>query len=207
MLANSGAAVERNRILPGAVEVLVAAGEIDEAAGLAEELSVIAESFGCTALHGAEGFASGQVAIARGNPEDAITAVRPALAAWNALAANYEVARCRELLGRAMRQLGDEQSALAELAAARESFAAIGAAPAEREIARLLGSSANPGGLSEREVEVLRLVAAGRSNAEIADELVLSEKTVARHLSNIYTKLDVGSRTAAAAFAFQHDLV
>lgn len=118
----------------------------------------------------------------------------------------YEAARCRALLGRALRLLGDEASAVGDLTAARRTFAELGAASAEREAADLLGHEA-PCGLSPREVEVLRLVAAGRTNPEIAALLFLSEKTVARHLSNIFTKLDVGSRTAAAAFAYAHRLV
>jgi DNA-binding CsgD family transcriptional regulator len=207
MVAGSGLALERNRLLPGAVHVMVAAGEVDEAGGLVDELSAIAESFGCTGLRGAAGFATGEHSLARGDDEAALAALGRALEAWNSLAATYEVARCRVLLGRALRHLGDEQSAVSELAAARKTFSDVGAVPAEREVAELLGSSAAPRGLSDREVQVLRLVAAGRSNAEIAVELVLSEKTVARHLSNIFAKLDVGSRTAAAAFAFEHRLV
>ena len=96
---------------------------------------------------------------------------------------------------------------MGDLTEARRTFAALGAAPAEREVADLLGQAEAPCGLSPREVQVLRLVAAGRSNPEIAAELFLSEKTVARHLSNIFTKLDVGSRTAAAAFAYEHQLL
>ena len=121
--------------------------------------------------------------------------------------APYEVARCRVLIGRALRHLGDAESAVADLAEARNAFAGLGAAPAEHDVAVLLGDAQAPGGLSPREIEVLRLVAAGKSNPEIAAELVLAEKTVARHLSNIFAKLDVGSRTAAAAFAFEHHLV
>ena len=96
---------------------------------------------------------------------------------------------------------------MADLTAARKVLADIGAGPAEQEAAALLGVEKSPGGLSPREVEVLRLVAAGLSNPEIASQLVLSEKTVTRHLSNIFVKLDVGSRTAAAAFAYEHNLV
>jgi DNA-binding NarL/FixJ family response regulator len=105
-----------------------------------------------------------------------------------------------------LRKLADEDSATSEIAAAREAFGRLGALPAEREAARLLDTS-HPAGLTDREVEVLRLVARGSSNPEIAAALVLSEKTVARHLSNIFTKIDVGSRTAAAAFAFDNGLV
>jgi DNA-binding NarL/FixJ family response regulator len=125
---------------------------------------------------------------------------------WGRIGSPYEMARCRLLIGRACRKLGDEDSAVAELTAARRTFDELGAAPAERVAADLL-SPTTPGGLTPREVEVLRLIAAGRSNSEIATALVLSEKTVARHLSNIYTKIDVSSRTAAAAFAYENKVV
>jgi DNA-binding NarL/FixJ family response regulator len=109
------------------------------------------------------------------------------------------------LIARALRELGDQDSAAAELAVARGVFVEVGAAPAAEDVDRLLGR-ARPGGLTEREVEVLRLVAEGRSNHDIARALVLSQKTVERHLSNIFTKLDVPSRTAAAAYAHEHGL-
>jgi DNA-binding NarL/FixJ family response regulator len=102
--------------------------------------------------------------------------------------------------------MGDEDSGVSELAQARRTFQDLGTLPAEREAAELV-SPTRPAGLTEREVEVLRLVASGKSNPEIAAALVLSEKTVARHLSNIFAKLDVSSRTAAAAFAFEHRLL
>jgi DNA-binding NarL/FixJ family response regulator len=132
--------------------------------------------------------------------------LRRARAVWERLGERYETARCRVLVGRALRALGDDESAAAELAVARRSFAELGAAPAEREVAALM-VTAYPGGLTAREVEVLRLVAAGKTNPEIATLLFLSEKTVARHLSNIFTKLDVTSRTGAAAFAFEHHMM
>ena len=113
--------------------------------------------------------------------------------------------RCRLLLGRALHARGDEESAVTELAAARRTLAELGAAPAEREAAAMI-TPTHPGGLTSREMEVLRLVAAGKSNPEIAAQLFLSEKTIARHLRNIFTKLDVTSRTAAAAFAYQHHI-
>jgi DNA-binding NarL/FixJ family response regulator len=109
------------------------------------------------------------------------------------------------LLGRALRALGDDESAVTEITAARRTFAELGAVPAEREAAALI-TTTYPGGLTTREVEVLRLVAAGKTNPEIAALLFLSEKTVARHLSNIFTKLDVTSRTAAAGYAFEHHI-
>lgn len=206
-LAGTELAMVRNRLLPGAVEVLVEADELNEAAALAAELATIAADFGCISLRAASGYAAAQVALARDDPEDALTAVRPALVEWASLGAVYEVARCRVLLSRALRRLEDDGSAVAELRAARDAFASIGARPAEQEASALLDPSALPSGLSPREVEVLGLVAAGLSNAQIAAELFLSERTVARHLSNIFGKLDVTSRTAAAAFAFEHRLV
>jgi DNA-binding CsgD family transcriptional regulator len=207
MLAEIQDPVHRSQVLPAAVEVLVAVGDVDAAAPLADELSEIAAEFGCTALRAAGEYAGAAVALARGEAQACLAAARRAAEEWGRLAAPYEVARCRVLIGRALRSLADEESATAELVAARGAFAGIGALPAAAEVAGLLGDAAAPGGLSPREVEVLRLVAAGRSNPEIAAELVLSEKTVARHLSNIFTKLDVGSRTAAAAFAYEHRLL
>ena len=126
---------------------------------------------------------------------------------WTRAECPYEVARVRLLTARALTALGDEASARQELEAARDAFLALGAAPMVDEAARLIEPTRAPGGLTAREVEVLRLVASGRSNSRIAEDLTISEKTVARHLSNIFTKLDVGSRTAAAAYAYEHGLV
>lgn len=199
--------VHRSQMLPAAVDVLADVGEIEDAASLADELRGFGSAFGCTALQAAGEYARASVAVAGGDAEDALAAARSAADGWSRLSAPYEVARCRVLIGRALRLLGDAESAAADLDEARRAFASLGAAPAEHDVAKLLGDARAPGGLSPREIEVLRLVAAGNSNPEIAAALVLSEKTVARHLSNIFAKLDVGSRTAAAAFAFEHHLV
>jgi len=207
VLGEVGDPVERNRLLPAAVEVLVAAGELDEAAAMAEELQGIADTFGCTALRAASAHATALVTLAQGEAVAAAAVVRLAIERWTDLSAPYEVARSRVLLSRALRLEGDEPSAMFELTLARETFAALGAKPAEQEVTQLLGTSKVPGGLSQREVEVLRMVAAGKTNSEIAAELFVAEKTVARHLSNIFTKLDVRSRTAAAAFAYEHRLL
>jgi DNA-binding NarL/FixJ family response regulator len=198
--------VVRNRLLPAAIEIMVAVGDLDEAENHTDELREITDSFGCAALRAATGLAAAQLALARDNPAAAIASIRPAIERWAELSAPYEMARCRVLLGRALRQMGDEPTAESELAAARDAFAALGAKRAAREVAQQLGTVELPGGLSPREVEVLRLVAAGRTNAQIAGVLYVAEKTVARHLSNIFTKLDVTSRTAAAAFAFEYGL-
>ncbi len=199
--------VHRSQVLAAAIEILLAAGEHDRAVALGQELCATAEGFGCTALQAAGQYAVADVELARDAPDSALPAARRAMQAWTQLSAPYEVARSRVLVGRSLRLLGDEESAVADLTAAHRVFADLGARPAEREAAALLGRAEVPGGLSPRELEVLRLVAAGRSNPAIAAQLTLSEKTVARHLSNIFTKLDVDSRTAAAAFAYQHHLV
>jgi DNA-binding NarL/FixJ family response regulator len=198
--------VMRNRLLPAAIEIMVAVGDLDRADIYTDELHQITESFGCAALRAASGLAAAQLALARDQPAAAIAAIRPAMERWAELSAPYELARCRVLVARALRQTGDEPTAKSELAAAHDAFVALGAKRAAREAARLLGTDEVPGGLSRREVEVLQLVAAGRTNAEIAGELYVAEKTVARHLSNIFTKLNVSSRTAAAAFAFENQL-
>lgn len=207
LLAEAANPVHKSVLLPAAVEVFVAAGDVEASTAAVQELAELAGSFGSSALLAAADNASAQVALARGDAAAALPPARTGLERWARLDAPYEAARCRVLVGRALRLLGDEASAVSDLTAARRIFAELGAAPAERETADLLGPAEAPCGLSPREVEVLRLVAAGRNNAEIADQLVLSERTVARHMSNIFTKLDVGSRTAAAAFAYEHRLV
>ena len=207
LLAERQDPVHRSQILAAAVDILVATGDTDRAAPLADELREIGETFGCTALQAAGQYAVAVVELAQGAAGPALHAARRAVQAWAQLSAPYEVARSGILVGRALRLLDDEESAVVDLTAARKSLAALGASPAEKEAAALLGDDKAPGGLSPREVEVLRLVAAGNSNPAIAAQLVLSEKTVARHLSNIFVKLDVGSRTAAAAFAHENHLV
>jgi DNA-binding NarL/FixJ family response regulator len=109
-------------------------------------------------------------------------------------------------LAGAYRALGDEGSATRELDAAQAVFERLGASPDVARAIALRKDRELPGGLTPRELEVIALVAEGGSNREIAEELDLSEKTVARHLSNIFTKLGISSRTAAAAFAYEHGL-
>ena len=206
LLAEPRDPVHRSQILSAASEVLLAHGAVDDAAAVTEELTFLSGRFGSASLQAQATHARGVLAVARGNPATAVPWLREAERLWTRLGLPFETARTRLQLGRAFRALGDEESAQAELTAARRVLAALGAAPAEREARSLLHHQV-PGGLTAREVEVLRLVATGRSNPEIAAELVLSEKTVARHLSNIFTKLEVGSRTAAAAFAFEQHLL
>jgi DNA-binding NarL/FixJ family response regulator len=206
LLGEAADPVHRSRLLPAAVEIILVDGQADAAAGLAVELRSIAASFGCPSVQARADHASAEVALATGDPAAALALLRRERGVWERLGARYDTARCRVLLGRALRALGDNESAITELTAARRTLAELGARPAEHEAAALILPTL-PGGLTEREVEVLRLVATGKTNPEIAALLVLSEKTVGRHLSNIFTKINVPTRTAAAAFAYEHRLV
>jgi ATP/maltotriose-dependent transcriptional regulator MalT len=205
LLAEAGGPVQRARLLPAAVEILVAAELLDEARGYADELSEIASAFGISALRAMAAYAYAAIELAAGETEQALGHGRESGRLWGDIGSPYEASRARVLVARALRELGDEDSAAAELEVARHGFAAVGAAPGVQQVDKLQGR-ARPGGLTEREIEVLRLVAEGRSNPDIARALVLSHKTVERHLSNIFTKLDVPSRTAAAAYAHEHGL-
>jgi DNA-binding CsgD family transcriptional regulator len=153
--------------------------------------------------------ATGSVLLAR-DAGSAVGVLRRAWTAWQELGAPYDAARTRVLIGVACRSLGDHDTAQLELAAARWTFEQLGAVPDVERVAGLTGPTTPtraPGGLTTREVEVLRLVATGRTNRTIAGDLFLSEKTVARHVANIFPKIDVSSRAAATAYAYEHHLV
>lgn len=200
--------LERSHLLPAYVEIMLATGDVGSAADGATELAAVAEAHDPPALRARSAHARGAVDLAAGRPDAALPALRHAWRLWRDLDVPYEAARVRVLLGRACRALRDEDTAAMELDAARHAFRRLGAAPDLAVVEALLRTPV-PGeesGLSPREIEVLRLVAAGRTNHAIAAELVLSEKTVARHLSNIFTKLGVGSRTAAARYAFERGI-
>ncbi len=207
VLASVQGDIFRHRIIPACVEVLLAADQTEEAAALADELAAIAEDYNSAAVQAAAGAVAAQVSIAQGDAHAALAAAKSALHYWLHLDAAYEVARSRVLIGRALQLMGDEDGAVLELRTALAAFESQGARTDARDVTERLGEVDRPGGLTEREVEVLRLVAAGRSNAQIANALHLSIKTVARHLSNIFTKLDVGSRTQATAVARRYGLV
>ena len=153
--------------------------------------------------------ARGALALAEGDPQTALVALREACDAWQELEAPYEAARVRVLVGLGCRAAGDEDTAAWELEAARAVFDRLGAGP---DVARVDLLAASPEataahGLSPRELQVLRLVARGATNKSIAAEFVLSERTIDRHVSNIFAKLRVSSRAAATAYAYEHDLV
>src|SRR3954462_1287926 len=178
---------------------MLAVGDVEAAADASRELQEIGARWTGGLLDAMVAHARGAVALAGGDAREALIALRQAEQAWRALDAPYEAARAGVLLSRACAALGDEDTAALELDAAREVFARLGAAPD-------VPAPQESHGLTARELEVLRLVAAGKSNREIAAELVISEHTVARHMQNIFRKLDVSSRTAASAFAYEHGL-
>ena len=197
---------ERARLLPAYVEILLASGDPASARSAAEELAATADDLDAPFLRATSAHAIGAVLLAEGEAHAAHAALRDACAAYRESDVPYEAARARALLGLACRSQGDADSCELELDAARRALTALGAAPALAWLAALTESPTAPGGLSPREAEVLRLVATGATNRAIATQLVLSEKTVARHVSNIFTKLGVASRSAATAYAHQHGL-
>jgi ATP/maltotriose-dependent transcriptional regulator MalT len=197
--------VHRSRLLSAVAEVFIAGGDLEGAAAAADELDQIATTFGSAALSASAAYAKGLVALAHPDAATALPLLRQAWRLWLDLGARYHAAWARARIGQAFRAMGDEDSARAELVVAGRTFEELGAAPAQSSVERMLGGG-RPDGLTARELEVLRLVAAGRTNPQIAADLFLSEKTVARHLSNIFGKTNVTSRTAAAAYAFQHHL-
>ncbi|MGZ5294162.1 MAG: LuxR C-terminal-related transcriptional regulator [Actinomycetota bacterium] len=197
----------RARLLAAQVEAAVAAGDLDEARAALGELSVVTADADVPGFAAEVATADGQVALADGRVPDALDRLRTAVAAWQALRLPYEAARARVLCAEAILAGGDEDGARLELRTALAAFERLGAAPDVAAVTRMLGDpDALPAGLTAREAEVLRLVAAGMTNRDIAVELVISEHTVARHLQNMFAKLGVSSRSAATAFAFEHGL-
>lgn len=206
-----GNRTRRARLLAAQAEILLAAGEVAQAAETTVELDEMAADFDTLYLHAVAAASRGAVALADGRPSDALVALRRSWRLWRELEAPFEAARVMLQLTRAYRQLGDHDTAEMELDAARRVFEELGASPALAEAAELATSSRQatpiPGNLTPREVEVLRLVATGATNQGIADTLVISEKTVARHLSNLFTKLGISSRAAATAWAYEHGMI
>ncbi|MCC5951442.1 MAG: response regulator transcription factor [Acidimicrobiia bacterium] len=207
--------LHRVPLLVAQTEVAAAGGEITLATEAAGELGSIADAFGSPGIVACAEHTAGVAHLAEGQPLAAIRPLRSGWRAWCELDAPYEAARTRARLAEALAGAGDRETALVEAEAARSAFATLGALDDLRLLEEATASWAGepthdadvPGGLSAREIEVLRCVSAGSTNRQIATTLTISEKTVARHLSNIFVKLDVSSRTEAAAFAFTHGLV
>ncbi len=197
----------RARLLPACVEVFIEAQDIAGARAAADELAGIAEQLDTPYLRALAAHASGAALLAESDPGAALTALRGAHRSWLDLEAPHEAARSRMLIGVSCRELGDDAGAQLEFEAARHGLEELGARPDLERLAMLEGSPASGGPLSPRESEVLALVAAGKTNRAIAAELFISEKTVARHVSNIFKKLRLSSRSEATAYAFKHGLV
>ncbi len=198
----------RARLLPACVEIMLAAGDPQGADGPCGELEATARSFNTDALGAMAAHARGSVQLAHGMVEAALCSLRDAFDFWQRAEAPYHAARARELAGLACRSLGDEDGAALELAAAAAAYRRLGATP---DLARLVSAEETAPdrryGLTKRELQVLRLVAAGDTNKAIAAQLFLSERTIERHLSNIFTKLDLSTRAAATAWSYEHGLM
>jgi DNA-binding NarL/FixJ family response regulator len=201
--------ITRARVLGPYVEIVLACGDdVAAARGASDELAGIASELDKPFLHALSARVTGAVLLVETDPKAALVVLRRAWRGWRELEAPYEAALARLLLARACRALGDDDGAEMELDAARATFAELGATPDVALVDSLsrLAAASPPGGLTAREVEVLGLVATGLTNRDIAQELVISEKTVASHVSHIFTKLGLTSRAAATAYAYEHGL-
>ena len=200
--------LHRAKLLPAYVEIMLAVGEIQNARRASSELETLANHIDSDVLHALAGHVRGAVELADRDARTALGFLRRAFDIWQHLEVPYDAARARILLGIACRSLGDTDTAALEFRTARSVFEQLGAAP---DLARLdtieRGEPrSGPEVLTSRELQVLRLVGAGKTNKSIARELLLSERTVDRHVSNILTKLNVSSRTAAITHAYDHKL-
>jgi ATP/maltotriose-dependent transcriptional regulator MalT len=199
--------LSRPRLLGPLIEILLAQGDVAGARKAADALAAIAAKMNTPYLAAASAHGEGAVLLAEGDAQAAQARLRQAWMRWQQLEMPYESACVRVLLGQACRRLDDPDTARTHFESARTVFERLEAAPALEQLERLSADAGADGGLSRREREVLALVAAGRSNRQIAAKLAISEHTVARHLSNIFDKLGVGSRTAASRYAHLHNLV
>lgn len=209
LAAAGGDTLVRARICSAMVRIAVAAGAIEDARAAAKELADTADRYATSGLQAMAATATGAVLTEVGPDEEALAVLRNACERWNDLGAVYQVASTCLLLVDVYRSLGDSPSATLELERAQDVFDRLGAEPALSQIMARRESAAEsmPGGLTKREIEVLTLVAAGQSNRRVADELFISDRTVARHLYNIFNKLGVESRTEATRYALDHGLV
>jgi DNA-binding CsgD family transcriptional regulator len=196
----------RSKILAAAVEIMLAGGDVAAARRAADELHTAAQAIKTPFLRAVAAQAQGAVLLGERDPAAALSACRTAWTLWRELDVPYEAARTQVLISQACRALGDKDSAALELNAARRTFEQLGAKLDAARLQEARDGQRAVAGLTDRELQTLRLVATGRTNRTIAEELGLSEKTVARHISNIFTKLNVSSRAAATAYAFEHQL-
>ena len=198
----------RTRLLPAYIEILLARGDVQEARSACCDFEELAEKIDTDALSAMAAHSRGAVELAAGDAQAALSPLRRAFEVWQQVEAPYAAARVRELIGLACRSLGDEETAVLELSMARSVFHQLEAAP---DLTRLDAVEKREGSvhrrpLTTRELQVLRLIAAGKTNKVIAVQLSLSERTIDRHVSHLLTKLDVPSRAAATAWAYDHKL-
>jgi DNA-binding CsgD family transcriptional regulator len=201
--------LRRARLLPAHLEIMLAIGDVEQTRRARDELRELAQAFDTDVRRAVVAQAEGAIALAEDHARAALDPLRSAFELWERFEAPYEAARVRVLIGHACRALGDDEAAELEHQAARSVFERLGAQP---DLARLDApkTCVQPGSeppLTARELQVLRLISTGRTNKEIADELCLSERTIDRHVGNILNKLDVPSRTAATAYAYDHKLL
>jgi len=207
LLAETTDLLARARLLPPFVEICLGLGELSEAGSAAAELESIASRYTSEVLGAISAHARGLVLLAQNDAQGALGPLRRAFYVWQRLGAPYEEARSRVALSRACRALGDSEGARLSLEAARTLFEELGAAHDLAELDHRRTAAKSARSLTPRELEVLRLVATGKTNRMIAEHLQLSEKTVDRHVSNIFNKIDVASRAAATAYAYEHGLI
>jgi DNA-binding CsgD family transcriptional regulator len=193
--------IDRMRLLRGAVQVALARDQLDEAESHCRELEAGAAAYGTPGFKAWAAHARGSVLVRRGEFEAALGSLNSALPEYRSQQCRYETAEVYEWMALAHRGLGDERTAAADAATADSIYDQLGVEPAG-----ICGAS-TPGRLTRRELEVLTRIAAGASNRLVARQMLISEKTVSRHLANIYAKLGVSSRTAAVAWAHQNKLL
>lgn len=200
----------RAELLAAYVQIMIATADFEEANKAAKELSEIADTLAMPILNAKAAYAQGCILLAEDNVKAALEKLRFSWTTWNQFKIPYESACAGFLIGRACKKLGDQETAEMEFNAARLIFEQLQAIP---DIARV-DHHLNPEkkgkdrfGLTQRELQILRLVSAGHSNKNIAQELFISERTVERHISNIFIKLNLSSRTAATAWAYDHQIV
>jgi DNA-binding CsgD family transcriptional regulator len=198
---------QRLPLLQAAVEIMLLAGEVEEARRACQELEVLAQRFDTGVPRAMSARARGTIALAEGDAAAALSFLRQAFEFWDVAGAPYEAARVRELTGLACRALGDHEAAELALNAAIAIYRELGAGPDLERTAAAKRAAKQRHGLTKRELQVLRLLATGKTNKAIAAELFVSRRTVDRHVSNLLGKLAVSSRAAATAYAHRHKLL
>lgn len=200
--------IDRSEILPAYIDILLEANDLAIAETVINELTEIAVDLHAPFLRAIANRAQGRFLLSKGEPSNALAKLQKAKKQFSNIEAAYESALSRIFIGLACRDLGDIDTSNLELEAAKWTLNRLGAAPDVARILSLLGTTDKGShGLTQRELQVLRILSTGKTNREIAADLFISERTVDRHVSNIFAKLQVSSRTAATAYAYEHDLI